>query len=82
MATDSAGNDNEKGGSTGEAHPPQAASRFQWWPIAACLGVFTAVNIILIVVNAPTGVRLIPSGLLLAAALGATVAVLLHRART
>lgn len=83
MASDSAGNDSEHGVSTGnDAEPPQVASRFKWWPIAAFLGVFTALNIILIVADAPTGMRLIPAGLLLAAALGATVAVLLRRART
>jgi len=50
-------------------------------PIAAFLGVFTALNIILIVADAPTGMRLIPTGLVLAAALGAFIAVLLRRAR-
>jgi len=82
MANDPSETNFEHGASAGDDQPQQGTGAKLRWLVVIFFGIFTAANIVLIVLDAPTGVRLIPSGLVLAAALGAFIAVLLRRARS
>ncbi|MER1995316.1 MAG: hypothetical protein ABTA24_02290 [Arthrobacter sp.] len=81
MAQDPSETNFEHDASAGEDQPQQGPGARLRWLIVVFLGVFTAVNVVLIVLDASTGVRLTTSGLVFAAALGAFIAVLLRRAR-